>query len=393
MGRIFSFRISYKLATTDISEALFFITLLVAVLASAIIVFRSSIRHSGQDLPISSDLIRLLEFVDPSAAPPAKEEKTDIPGLVPIPFSKAALSAPVEQQRTKFAERAKKFLKDGDFYSTLQHCDKALSSKYTKPTSPKSPTAKCHFMRAKALLRLGQFAEAQTAFNDFERIQVYLEEALDRSEEKMKADINSRVPSAKSPRKNTERLFKAVMARGVIVPQRDIAKFTAVSFDSKVLAGEAPRLKYTIWAETPFFTKPDSEEKHKVEVVYRENLTVEGGIGKMFRRFGIKATDLDDRAMRLYMFEALAHEDARTSTVVIRTHRGRLLAIPHTTQMKDIVAGARWPREGPMPFRDLTRTPRRNPYEVDGVEVVFGRAIVLNIVTKDRLREYIMSHS
>ena len=84
---------------------------------------------------------------------------------------------------------------------------------------------------------------------------------------------------------------------------------------------------------------------------------------------------------------AIVHESDHTSVVHVMTHRGRFLIIPRSTTFKDILAGARWPRDGPLPFEDGRITPRIRDFEVDGVELGFGWSIEVWVVPKDKWME------
>jgi hypothetical protein len=56
---------------------------------------------------------------------------------------------------------------------------------------------------------------------------------------------------------------------------------------------------------------------------------------------------------------AIEHDhDPRGMTVFIRTYYcGQLLVIPWESTFASIFAGARWPRDTPVPFKDLSNTP------------------------------------
>jgi hypothetical protein len=64
---------------------------------------------------------------------------------------------------------------------------------------------------------------------------------------------------------------------------------------------------------------------------------------------------------------ALTHDTPHSSIVYVPTFRGRLLIVPRKTTFKEIFAGARWPRDGPLAFEDARETPRIRDFEVDGV--------------------------
>jgi hypothetical protein len=91
--------------------------------------------------------------------------------------------------------------------------------------------------------------------------------------------------------------------------------------------------------------------------------------------------ELFSRAVMCYTLDedSYSHEEVEASaiennypfgiTYLIRTARGRLLVIPQEATMAQIFAGARWPRDGSMPFKDLCDTPQVRDFEDDGVEL------------------------
>ena len=91
------------------------------------------------------------------------------------------------------------------------------------------------------------------------------------------------------------------------------------------------------------------------------------------------------------MLSAMAHD--KRSLVVVITFHGRLLVIPRQTKIKDIIAGARWPRpQGPgarnIPvFRDLRRKPRARHDEIDGIELFMGWRMELYVIAHKNLEE------
>jgi len=81
---------------------------------------------------------------------------------------------------------------------------------------------------------------------------------------------------------------------------------------------------------------------------------------------------------------ALAHD--RDGVAIVISSRGRLFKIPRETKIKDIVAGARWPRQPNTPiFEDLRRAPRKRSDEIDGVDLMFGWMMEIYVVPKDKL--------
>jgi len=66
--------------------------------------------------------------------------------------------------------------------------------------------------------------------------------------------------------------------------------------------------------------------------------------------------------------------------------RGRLFKIPRETRIKDVVAGARWPRQSLAPtFEDLRRAPRKRNDEIDGIELIMGWMIEVYVIPQDKL--------
>lgn len=81
---------------------------------------------------------------------------------------------------------------------------------------------------------------------------------------------------------------------------------------------------------------------------------------------------------------AMAHD--RDGVIIMMSSRGRLFKIPRQTKIKDVVAGARWPRQSNAPvFEDLRRSPRKRSDEIDGIELMMGWMIEVYVVAKDKL--------
>jgi hypothetical protein len=54
--------------------------------------------------------------------------------------------------------------------------------------------------------------------------------------------------------------------------------------------------------------------------------------------------------------------------------------------MKDIIAGARWPRQSDAPvFEDLRRPPRKRTDDIDGVKLAMGWMIEVYVIPEDKL--------
>lgn len=74
---------------------------------------------------------------------------------------------------------------------------------------------------------------------------------------------------------------------------------------------------------------------------------------------------------------------ARKVQIILITHRGRFLKIPMSTRVGDIWAGAKWPRENPIPFEDLRPTPRIRRHEIDGACLNQGSHVDLCLVKNE----------
>jgi len=87
------------------------------------------------------------------------------------------------------------------------------------------------------------------------------------------------------------------------------------------------------------------------------------------------------------------HDSDHKSVVLVVTSHGRILVIPRHTKLKDIVAGARWPRlsaesadEVPL-FKDLRKEPRGLDERIDGIELTMGWFMEVYVIPKDNLKE------
>jgi hypothetical protein len=125
--------------------------------------------------------------------------------------------------------------------------------------------------------------------------------------------------------------------------------------------------------QTPFSTRE--------EIPVSENDTIGSLIEGVFTSM---AVFYGKPASMASMSLALAHE--RDAVIVMISSRGRLFKIPRKTTIKDVVAGARWPRQPNAPtFEDLRRAPRKRSDEIDGVELMMGWMIEIYVITKDKL--------
>lgn len=85
------------------------------------------------------------------------------------------------------------------------------------------------------------------------------------------------------------------------------------------------------------------------------------------------------------MMSAITHDRPADSTVLFNTFGGRILEIPRSATFSQIIEGAKWPRDGPIPFRDLRRKPRARDFERDGVQLTKGSFTELYVVPNDKL--------
>jgi hypothetical protein len=83
---------------------------------------------------------------------------------------------------------------------------------------------------------------------------------------------------------------------------------------------------------------------------------------------------------------AAHHEDMRNMVILVTTHHGRILVVPPSTVIKDLIAGARWPKvKGSKEFVDKRKVKRRHGFEVDGIELLGGWYIDVYVVPKKSL--------
>ena len=125
--------------------------------------------------------------------------------------------------------------------------------------------------------------------------------------------------------------------------------------------------------QTPFSTRQENPVS--------ENETIGSFIDGLFISI---ATFSRTPVNRASLPSAMAHD--RDGVLIMMSSRGRLFKIPRETTIKDVVAGARWPRQFNAPvFEDLRRAPRKRSDEIDGIEVMMGWMIEVYVVAKDKL--------
>ena len=112
-----------------------------------------------------------------------------------------------------------------------------------------------------------------------------------------------------------------------------------------------------------------------------ENDTLEELLSEVFSRaVMIYTLDEDSHPHEEVEASAIEHDDPNGTIILIRTARGRLLAVPRKATVAEIFAGARWPQDGPMAFTNLCKTPRVRDFEDDGVELGSDSYIELHVI-------------
>jgi hypothetical protein len=130
-----------------------------------------------------------------------------------------------------------------------------------------------------------------------------------------------------------------------------------------------------------YFPDPNSQAPFSTseENPVLENKTIGSFIDGLFT--SVATFSRDHRAS---LPSAMAHD--RDGVVVMISFRGRMFKIPRETTIKDVVAGARWPRQSNAPtFEDLRQTPRRRSDEIDGIDLMRGWMIVVYVIARDKL--------
>jgi len=142
----------------------------------------------------------------------------------------------------------------------------------------------------------------------------------------------------------------------------------------------APYFKPDPTSTTPFSTReenPVSENDTVASIIEGLFFSVGGfyGRGKYDNREGIQST--------------VEHE--KHGVVLVITSRGRIFEIPRKMRIKDIVAGAQWPRpqsatEIPV-LEDLRKEPRERGDNIDGIEMAMGWFMEIYVIPKENLGE------
>lgn len=147
-----------------------------------------------------------------------------------------------------------------------------------------------------------------------------------------------------------------------------------------------------LYITAPFFQiKPEQDRRPyraNMNVATPENATIGSVFGNIFASGAVHGIEGGSHQLRTQiMMSALEHDSADDSTIMLTTSRGRWLVIPRSTTLAEIFAGARWPRDGPLGFRDMRRKPRSSNFEQDGVELSMGCFIELYVIPNNRLTE------
>jgi len=99
----------------------------------------------------------------------------------------------------------------------------------------------------------------------------------------------------------------------------------------------------------PFRTR----EEHPIS----ENNTVRSLLEGLFLLVANAERNLSSSSGQDIFLSAVIHDLPQSSVVHIVTFCSWLLVIPRETTLKDILTGARWPRDSPLPFEDGRETP------------------------------------
>lgn len=163
--------------------------------------------------------------------------------------------------------------------------------------------------------------------------------------------------------------------------------------DSLLLDPNNTPLVLPVCIVAPFF-QASRDQGHKPfryrnEYVVPEGDTVESLLEALFPSLITADTDRNSPFFcNAALQSAWKHNSSRESVVLVHTYRGRCFVIPRKTSLKEIFAGARWPRDSPPPFEDMGNSSgMRNAEEVDGVELCQGWFMEIWVVPCDKLAQ------
>ena len=332
---------------------------------------------------------------------------------------------PIETQRKLLANRAQALIFFGVIHEALRDLNRALSPQYTNQDSPKTLTAKCRCRRAKLLCTMARYDEAQADYGEFANIMGEIGTEISGEELKLKKDLDFKAAAGHdSEHRRRDELMRAVdvsamsnapyesrqnkfsQARGFILRQDYRATFPlppqgmqdhlgpdfcpesmTISFDT--LDSKPDRnlpdpnltpISIPVSIRAPYYY-PDPNSQTPFSTREEMPVSEDEPIGRLIDGlFTSMAAFSNKGSLPL----ALALE--RNAVLIMISSRGRLFKIPRETTIKDVVAGARWPRQPNAPiFEDLRRAPRRRSDEIDGIELLMGWMIEVYVVAKDKL--------
>jgi len=328
----------------------------------------------------------------------------------------ATSSTPPETKRSILSNRSQSYLLLGDIHTALRDTNIALSDEFTKPSSPKWVTLKLHYRRAKIYSHMARYEEAQAEFDVFEKFRGGY---LAPEEKKFKQDIKVTLAGTDKETRGKHALIRAVdvsyytsllsfhskylQSRGLILPIASRANFPFppgsqpspgdykpdekyMSFDttSGPCTNDSP-ISIPIHIIAPYFLhNPYGDQFHAWTRAVSESDTIGTAFKGLFESYA-SAQPSDS----VYGFAencrnpALHHEDLRNTVVLVTTHRGRILVVPPDTSIKDLIAGAQWPRvHGSKEFNDERKVKRRHEFEFDGIELQDGWYIDVYVIPK-----------
>ncbi|KAF7982986.1 hypothetical protein HWV62_24590 [Athelia sp. TMB] len=311
-----------------------------------------------------------------------------------------------ELKRTILANRAQSYIFYGDIHSALQDVNRALSPEFSSSNLSKKITIKCHVRRAKLLCA---FARYEEALEDCKIAQDLRNAEVD-EDKSLKKDIEEGLAAPKgSKRWRKDELMRAVDSRGMILQQAARPNFPfppaqtlqALGPDFNQNAeclqfvkkhGQNPNdtpIAFPIFITAPYFQARPNQGSKPFRT--RGQAFESMAIGELLQNlFSSHLIMLPDQAfVRKAMPSAVKHEHPEDRLIIMPTHRGRLLIIEPTATFKDVFAGAKWPRQGPLPFEDLRKVARAGAHEVDGIELVQGWHLDVVVITKDRLQDFV----
>jgi len=326
----------------------------------------------------------------------------------------ATVTIPIETRRILLANRAQAFIFYGIIHEALRDLNHALSPQYTRQDSSKTLTAKCRYRRAKLLCTMARYHEAQADYSEFAKVMGEIGTEISGEELKLKEDLDCRAAAGDDTgRRRRDELMRAIDTRGFILRQDHRATFPlppqevqerlgpdfypesmTISFDT--LDSKPDRnlpdpnltpISIPVTIRAPYFY-PNPHSQAPFSTREEEPVSEHETIGSLIENLFTSTAAFYHNPNKESMHSAVAHE--RDGVVIMMSYRGRLFKIPRKTTIKDVVAGARWPRQPNAPtFEDLRRAPRKRSDEIDGIELSMGWMIEIYIVTKDKLASFL----